>query len=311
MRAMVFTKPGTVELLEVGEPVAGPGEVVVAVAACGICGSELHGISEEGFRRPPLIMGHEFSGLTPDGRAVAVNPFLHCGHCDMCAAGLEQLCRSRSIIGIHRPGAFAERVAVPEDAVHDLPSSVPVVLGALAEPFANAVHAWRLGGAERGARVAVIGSGGIGLAVLLVAKHQGAEVMIADRLAGRLSFAERLGADAVGASIEGEFDVVIDAVGASSTRRASVEHLRPAGTAVWVGLLNSEPGFDALDLVRSGKQVVGSFAYTRADFGEAVALTAELDLAWASAFDLEDGPEIFDELIDGRGDVVKALLQPR
>jgi threonine dehydrogenase-like Zn-dependent dehydrogenase len=311
VRAMVFTRPGTVELLEVEEPSVGPGEVVVTVVACGICGSELHGISEDGFRRPPLIMGHEFAGRVLDGRSVAVNPIIHCGQCDMCAVGLEELCRKRCIIGVHRPGAFAERVAVPEASVYELPPWLPVARGALAEPLANAVHAWRLSGADNGARVGVIGSGGIGISVLLVAKYRGASVMITDLSSERRSAAERLGADAVGRTLEGEFDAIVDAVGAKATRRASIEHLRPGGTTVWVGLLDNDPGFDARDLVRAGKHVVGSFAYSREEFREAVALTGELDLGWARTFDLDEGPAVFGELMDGRADIVKALLQPR
>src|SRR2546430_5873096 len=114
MRALVFTAPSVVELRDVDEPAPRPGEAVLDVAVAGICGSELHGVRTPGFRIPPLIMGHEFAGTTPDGRRVAVNPLLSCGCCDRCRAGQTQLCWQRAIIGIHRPGGFAERVAVPE-----------------------------------------------------------------------------------------------------------------------------------------------------------------------------------------------------
>src|SRR4051812_21062979 len=100
VQALVFTRPGTVEVLDVPEPEAGPGEILVDVAAAGICGSELHGIQTPGFRQPPLVMGHEFSGTAPDGRRVTVNPVVDCTTCDLCRMGLTQLCRTRSIIGI-------------------------------------------------------------------------------------------------------------------------------------------------------------------------------------------------------------------
>jgi threonine dehydrogenase-like Zn-dependent dehydrogenase len=310
MRAMVYTKPSTLELLDVDEPVTLEGEVIVEVEACGICGSELHGISKPGFRRPPLIMGHEFSGRDPKGRAVAVNPIVSCGECDLCVSGRNEVCRHRSVVGIHRPGAFAERVAVPERQLYELPESVAIETGALVEPLANGLHAWRLAAADPGARVGVLGAGTIGLATLLVARHFGAQVAITDLSTERLAFAERLGANATGPTLEGEFDVVIDAVGARVTRRASLEHLRPAGTAVWIGLNEPEPEFDALDLIRMEKRIVGSFAYSSQEFGDAVFLAAEVDLHWAASFDLGEGAEIFRELMEGRTDIVKALLRP-
>jgi threonine dehydrogenase-like Zn-dependent dehydrogenase len=311
MRAMVYTKPGTVEQLEIDEPVAQADEVLIEVAACGICGSELHGISQPGFRQPPLIMGHEFSGTDPDGRSVVVNPLVTCGHCDLCVSGREEVCRNRSILGIHRPGAFAERVAVPRRLVHELPPSVPLEEGALIEPLANALHAWRISGGGHGARVGILGAGSIGLATLLVAKHHGATVAVTDLSADRLAHAARLGADSAAQELTGEFEVIIDAVGAVATRRASLERLRPAGTAVWLGLLDAEAGFDARDLIRMEKRVVGSFAYSSDDFRDAVMLASEVDLSWWTPFDLSDGVRIFGELMNGRSDVVKALLRPR
>ena len=112
-------------------------------------------------------------------------------------------------------------------------------------------------------------------------------------------------------SSRANFDVVFDAVGAAGTLRASVERLRPAGTAVWLGLLDFEPDFDALDLIRTEKRVVGSFAYSHTDFADAVALASMVDLSWATLFDLGDGPVIFGELMAGRSDVLKALLSPK
>lgn len=310
MRAMVYTKPGTVELLDVDEPVAGPGEVVVEVAACGICGSELHGISRPGFRSPPLVMGHEFSGWGPHGEAVAVDPVVSCGHCDLCRAGHNEVCRQRSIIGINRPGAFAERVAVPKELLHELPAQLPIELGALVEPLANAVHAWRLAGGGAGTALGVLGAGTIGLSMLLVAKHHGATVSVADLAPERLAVAERLGAAATGRELSGEFELVADAVGARATRRASLEHLRPTGTALWLGLADPEPSFDAFDLTRAEKRVIGSFAYSHEDFADAVALAPQVDLSWATSFRLDEGPTVFGELMAGRTDVVKALLRP-
>lgn len=162
MRAMVYTRPNVVEMQDVGFPAADDGEVLVNVANVGICGSELHGIADTEFRKPPLIMGHEFAGTTADGRRVVVNPLLSCGHCDQCMAGRDHLCRTRRIVGIHRPGAFAEAVPVPASSVHEIPDSMSFETAAMVEPLANAVHAVALARVEPDARIAVIGAGPIG-----------------------------------------------------------------------------------------------------------------------------------------------------
>lgn len=310
MRAMVFTRPGVVEMLDVDQPEPADGEVVVEVTAAGICGSELHGISKPGFRQPPLVMGHEFSGTTTDGRRVTVNPIVSCGSCDLCQSGRHQLCRTRAVIGIHRAGAFAERIAVPEHTLHDLPDDLTWEQGALIEPVANAVHAWRRGGARDGARVAILGAGTIGLATLLVALEHGADVTITDLAPARLGIAHDLGAQTATTSLDGEYDVIVDAVGAEATRRASLDHLAPGGTTVWIGLLSPEPGFDAQDAIRLEKTVAGSFAYEPHDFRDALELAPRLDLGWATSYPLDEGARVFTELMDGRTDVVKALLHP-
>lgn len=310
MQALVFTRPGVVELLDVDEPVPGEGDVVVDVAAVGICGSELHGVTRPGFRSPPLVMGHEFAGSTADGRRVTVNPIVHCGSCDRCRAGRNHLCPERELLGVHRPGAYAERVAVPESRLYDLPAGMTWEQAAMVEPFANGLHAWRLAGAPTGARVGVIGAGTIGLVGSLVARRGGAaEVVVVDVAEDRLGVAGDLGF-ATATALEGEFDVVIDAVGLAATRRASVTRLARGGTAVWVGLLDPKAGFDALDLIREEKTVVGSFSYTNEEFGAAVDVAAGTELGWVASFPFGDAERLFTELMKGRTDIVKAVLRP-
>jgi len=310
MRALVYTAPGVVELMDVDEPVVQQGEVLLDVELVGICGSELHGISKPGFRTPPLVMGHEFVGTDPRGRRVAVNPLVPCGACDRCADDHPHLCRVRAIVGIHRAGAFAERIAVPESLLHELPSLLPWEAAAVVEPLANGLHAWGVAGKPVGQRVAVIGAGTIGLVSLLVALDQGAgEVVVVDLSEERLAQADRLGA-VTARELTGEFDVVIDAVGAPATHHASVARVRPGGTAVWLGLMSDAAAFDSLDLVRQEKSVRGSFCYTDAEFGEAIALAGRCAVDWTRTFPLEEGAVVFTELMNGRSDIVKALLKP-
>jgi threonine dehydrogenase-like Zn-dependent dehydrogenase len=298
-------------MLDVPEPVCDPDDVLIEVAAVGICGSELHGISKPGFRKPPLVMGHEFAGISPDGTRVAVNPIVTCGECDRCVAGAAQVCRQRQIIGVHRPGAFAERVAVPRQLMHPIPDSLDLGTAALIEPLANGVHAWAVAGRPAGARVAILGAGTIGLVCLMAARRGGASrVTIADPSSQRRDTATRLGADEVGSRLTGEFDVTIDAVGLGATRAASLAALCPAGVAVWLGLMDADAAFDALDLVRQEKRVAGSFAYTDSEFVEAIALAGEVDTTWLTHFPLARGAVVFDELMRGRTDIVKAVLRP-
>ncbi|WP_231336257.1 zinc-binding dehydrogenase [Actinomadura graeca] len=311
MKALVFTAPSVVELHDIDEPSVKPDEILVEVAAAGICGSELHGVRTPGFRTPPLVMGHEFAGTTPDGRRVAVNPILSCGRCDLCSRGHRQLCRGRALIGVHRPGGFAERVAVPVSSVHALPDGMSWTAAGLIEPIAYAVHTWNVARIPEGARVGVIGCGTIGLLCLQLARRRGAvSVVAADVSDRRAAVASRLGADSAGPSLRGEFDVVFDAVGLPATRADALARLAPGGTAVALGLASADPGFDAADLVRAEKRLLGSFGYTPAEFATAVGLAAEWDLSWVNTFPLTDGARVFTDLMNGGTEPVKALLTP-
>jgi len=314
MRAIVYTAPLTLELRDVPEPQPVPGEVLVDVRAVGICGSELEGFrSRSPFRVPPLIMGHEIAGVRADTReSVAVNPLISCHRCDLCRRGHENLCRSRDLIGIHRPGGFAERVAVPESCLHPT-GTLPFHVAALAEPMATAVHAFTLAQLPdpQPQRVGVIGAGMLGLASAVVARRAGVpDVFICDPNRQRLETAVRVADAEAGGELEGEFDVVIDAVGTEATRRASVAHLRPAGTAVWIGLHGPEAGFDGLALVRSEQRVQGSFAYVDRDFRAAIGMLQALRVDWTTQAPLSDGVDAFEKLLEGPGDATKTLLVP-
>jgi threonine dehydrogenase-like Zn-dependent dehydrogenase len=311
VKALVFTGPGVLELQDVAEPEVAEGDVLVQVRSVGICGSELHGARHPGFRKPPLIMGHEFAGTSAAGDRVVINPMLSCGHCELCRGGLRQVCRERQIIGVHRAGGFAERVAVPGSTLRPVPDWLSWDAAAMVEPAANAVHAWNRSGAGPGARVAVLGCGAIGLLCLLTALDGGAgSVDVTDLDPGRLAQARRLGAAAAGSGLTGDYDVIIDAVGTPLTRAQSVQHQHPGGTAVWLGLAQDSAGFDGNALIRSEKRVLGSFAYSDEEFARATELLRNWDLSWTSHYPLADGAEIFTGLMNGGLDPVKALLLP-
>ena len=312
MQALVFTAPGEVQLRPEPSPVAGPGEVLVTVEASGICGSELHGFRSLGMRTPPLIMGHEFAGTTSDGRRVVVNPLATCGECRACRSGAPQICPDRSLMGVHRPGGFAESVAVPITSLHTLPDGLDWNAAALIEPLANAVHAWRISRPGDGP-VAIVGAGSIGLVCLLVAQHAApGAVVVADPSAERRAVAKRLGATVVASLDDTDgalFGTTFDAVGIPATRACALRHLTPGGTSVWLGLGSADVAFDGNDLVRAEKQVKGSFAYTSDDFAAAVALASQVDLGWGTSVPMQDAATMFMELASGRTDIIKAVLR--
>ncbi len=310
MQALVFTGPGAMELQDVSTPEVPDGWVSITVRASGICGSELHGFRAVGFRRPPLVMGHEFAGETPDGRRVVVNPLLSCAECDLCRRNHPELCRQRQLLGVHLAGGFAERVAVPRSSLHEIPDEMSWETAALIEPLANAVHAWRQVDQRSVERVAVVGAGAIGLVSLLVAlRERLGQVTVVDRSASRLDLAARLGAAACATELDAEYDVVVDAVGSAQTRASAVEHVRPGGTSVWLGLAEAGAGFDGNGLVRGEKRVVGSFAYSPEDFATAVSMASSLDLGWATPIAMEDAQRVFMDLANGAEQPVKAVIR--
>jgi threonine dehydrogenase-like Zn-dependent dehydrogenase len=309
LQALVFTAASQVELRDEPEPEPAAGEVLVTVRASAICGSELHGFRSVGFRTPPLVMGHEFAGTTPDGTRVVVNPLVTCGACPACAGGRPQVCASRALLGVHRPGGFAEQVAVPVASLSTLPDAMGWTSAALVEPLANAVHAWRLADPGSGS-VAIVGAGPIGLVCLLVAQQHGArQVTVVDPAPARRAVAGRLGAVVAASLGDQTFDATFDAVGLAATRAAAVSHTRPGGTSLWLGLAGTDAGFDGADLVRYEKRVLGSFAYTPEDFAEALLLAQSVDLSWATEVPMSEAERVFMELADGRTDITKAVLR--
>lgn len=313
MQAVVYTAPMTLENLDVAEPQPQPGDVVVEVRAVGICGSELEGFaSASPFRVPPLIMGHEIAGVRADtGAHVAVNPLVACMACDLCGRGLPNVCRSRQILGIQRPGGFTERVAVPEVNCHVADASIPFTTLGMAEPLANAVHALRL--VEQHdpwpQRAGIIGGGAIGLCQALVARARGIpHVELCDLSTDRLETARRAGITARQGDLDGEYDVIFDTVGLAATRGASLRLVRPGGTAMWVGLHGADAELDGRAMIRNEIRVLTTFGYTRHDFQLAVELTGDLEPDWIQTYPMGRGAEAFLGLLGGPAAATKIML---
>jgi threonine dehydrogenase-like Zn-dependent dehydrogenase len=339
MKALVYPSWDKLEIREVAEPVAAPGEVILKVAAVGICGSELEAVATRSPRRtPPLVMGHEFCGVAaivgegvrevkPGDRLVA-SSIIPCGRCGECRQGMTHLCADRQVFGMNRPGAFAERVAVPASVLLPLPERVGPLEGALVEPLANAVHVWSLVEARFPETVVVIGCGPIGLMALQVARAGGALSLIAvDVNADRLELAHAVGAEPVfdpgrhdvvaevRAFTRGRgADVVIDAVGAPATRRSAVSMTRPGGDVVWIGLHGDLTELPGREVVLGERRITGSYAVTSRDLATAIGLLAHgrIEIAsWVRPFTLDEGPQIFHKLLTAPPrEFAKAVLLP-
>ena len=345
MHALVWTGPRRMELQDLPEPEAGAGEVLLRVATAGICGSDLSGyIGQNSLRVPPLVMGHEFSGvveavgpgeprlasgeLAETGQRVVANPLISCGACDLCRAGRANLCRRRQIVGIHRPGGLADLVAVPAGQCHAVPASLSDLDAALTEPLACGIRGVNQARIAPGDALLILGAGSIGLLCLVAARATGAgTITITDMSAERLEVAAALGATAtiradqadVLAEVQRLTDgdgvaAAIDAVGLPATRRQAVRAVRPGGRAVFMGLHHETSELEANYVVRQEVEVAGAFAYLPDEFGRALALLAAGALSgsstWVTERNLAEGAQIFADLTGGHTNYVKVALRP-
>jgi threonine dehydrogenase-like Zn-dependent dehydrogenase len=216
-------------LVDVPEP-SGDG-VKVKVVSSSICGSDLH-MMKMGFFGDTVI-GHEFAGITPDGRAVAVEPLIGCGHCGFCDDGYEIHCTEGfSLLGVIGDGGMAEYVNVPADKLVELPSGLDIKIASLVEPLAVAVHSVERARVREGDRVLIIGAGPIGLAVGAVLHSRGIPYDIMARYEHQQAAAEIMGASL---TPKGHYDVVMDAVGSEASIKESVNFLKPLGRIGLVG----------------------------------------------------------------------------
>ncbi len=325
MRALVYTGPERLELRETADPVPRAGEVLVRIAASGICGSDMHAYLGHDSRRPaPLTLGHEAAGTIAggprDGERVTINPLVTCGTCPACRAGRENLCPERQIISMPpREGAFAEAVAIPEENLVSLPDDLALGVAALAEPVAVGWHAVRLALAAAGETgpVLVIGGGPIGVGAALSARAQGAEdiVVVEPNAARQRYLREAIGLDVVAeeALPADAFPVVIDAVGIGATRGLASARARPGGTIAHVGLGDEAQGFDVRRATLQELTFIGTYTYTRADFRETVAAMAAGRLGaldWIEWRPLSAGAAAFADLRAGRVVPPKVMLDP-
>lgn len=338
MKTLLYADYDRIELSERDVPEIRPDEVLLKVAACGLCGSELEGVRHRSPRRkPPLVLGHEFCGVIEEvgsavqgfrkGQRVVSNALVTCDECARCRCGRTHLCGSRQVFGMNRLGAFSEYVNAPARSLFAWPDHVPAEAAALTEPLANGVHVAELIRDQHPQTVMVIGAGPIGLMCQQTAQVMlGARTIVTDRVPERLAVARRLGAErtfvadkddvleGVAEITEGEgVDVVIDAAGYPPTKRLSIDATRLGGTAVWIGLGENPLTFDSFPITLGERRIQGSYATHAGDMQYALDLISDgkVDVtSWITQFPLEQGVEAFWRMMRAEGNDIKAVLRP-
>ena len=334
MHALVYTGNQKIEFREEKDPIAKPGETLIKVKASGICGSDMHAYHGNDERRvPPLILGHEVSGTSLDGKYkdkdVVINPLISCDKCDYCKNEREHLCPERTMIGmstpIKREGGLAELVSVPEKNIFEVPRKLSIKEAALAEPAAVALHAVLL--AEQNlkkplseCKILIQGAGAIGLlcGLVLNKEKKSTNIIMSDPNKKRLDeCAKYLKANFVppnDKSIkENNFDLILESVGLEVTRHQAIKSIAPGGTIVHIGLTQPSGTFDFKKLTIQEITLVGTYCYTNKDFKKTLEILSEQklgDLGWIEYRDLKKGSEAFNEIHNGTCVAPKIILIP-
>jgi L-iditol 2-dehydrogenase len=328
--AKVARGPGHVELIDVPKPKLEPGHALIEVHVAGICGTDLHIAHDRYPTNPPVVLGHELSGVVaqvaddvtgcrPGQRVTSETYFTVCGECRFCRSGAPNLCRKRLSIGSGVDGAFARYVLVPAINVHPLPDGVDDRGGALTEPLACALHALERTCVAPGDVAIISGPGAIGLLTMQVARAAGARTVVLGTAADteRLELARDLGAeetidvtasDAVDAVRElthgSGADIVFECSGAPAAARAGLAMVRRQGRYAQVGLFGRPLEWDLEQVCFKEIQVSGSFATVSGAWRRALALLAsgQIDAGrlvshvlpmskWERAFDMAERKE--------------------
>ncbi len=334
MHALVYTDTQKIEYREEKDPTEKKGESILKIQASGICGSDMHAYHGKDERRiPPLILGHEVSGVIQNGKfknkTVVLNPLISCEKCDYCKNGREHLCPERTMIGmstpIKREGGLAELVSVPEQNIYEIPKELDAKEAALAEPTAVALHAVVL--AEQTlkkdlskSKVLIQGAGAIGLLCgLILSKEKNCNnIVLSDPNKKRLDECSKyLKAKFVSPkdnSIkENEFDLVMDSVGLEVSRQQAIHVIAPGGSIVHIGLTQPSGTFNFRKLTIQEITLIGTYCYTNNDFKNTLDLLTNKKLGslqWIEYRELKKGAEAFKEIHDGTCIAPKIILIP-
>ncbi|ESW61430.1 MAG: iditol 2-dehydrogenase [Rhodobacter sp. CACIA14H1] len=266
-----------IRTMEVPVPDPAPGEVLIRVEACGICGTDRHLLHGEFPSKPPLTLGHEFAGIVvgrgagvtiPDGTRVTCDPNTWCGTCENCLRGRVNLCLNNVATGLGRDGGFAEYCAFPAHKAHELPASLDPLHGAFCEPLACTIHGVDMGAPVTGERVMILGGGVIGMLALQLCALAGAEVMLVTRSPSKQALGRTLGAavtaadeDTARAAWPKGADLVIECAGVVETVEMAPRLARSGGRVVILGVLaaGTKVQVEPFDLLFREVQLLSSF----------------------------------------------------
>jgi L-iditol 2-dehydrogenase len=343
MKALVLSEYKNLQLQDMPVPQPADDELLIKIKACGICGSDVHGFDgSTGRRIPPIVMGHEASGVVEAvgrnvkdfrlGDRVTFDSTVYCGECFYCQRGQVNLCEDREVIGVSTPlfrrmGAFAEYVTVPARIAYALPESMPFAHAALIEAASVAVHGASLTPIEPGDTAVVIGAGMIGLLTLQAARQAGAQrVFVVDLDDTRLKMASDLGATEtfnsktqnVVAEIQrrtegrGE-DVALECVGITDAIALAVESVRKGGAVTLVGNVAPKIELGLQSVVSRQIRLQGSCA-SSGEYPEVIAMMADgrirVEPLVSAVAPLADGASWFQRLYDREPGLLKVVLQP-
>ena len=342
MKALVLEAYNRLEYREVAEPAFGPNDVLVDVKACGICGSDVHGLDgSTGRRIPPVIMGHEAAGVVAQvgcqvrgwktGDRVTFDSNIYCGVCRYCRKGMINLCEARRVLGVscaefRQDGAFAEQVVVPQQCVYRLPDGLPFERAALVEPVSIAVHAAGRPTIKLNDSVVIVGAGMIGLLLVQALRAAGCgHIIVLDLEPSRLDLAVRLGAN-VGLRADapdvlnqiqeqepGGADLVFEAVGSAAAVQVAFECARKGGVLTLIGNLCPTAVLPLQRVVTRELTLYGSCQST----GEYPAClemmargTIKVDSLISAVAPLSEGPAWFGKLRQRGTGLLKVVLVP-
>ena len=333
MKALVYTQPNEVQLQDQPDPILQTGEVILQIEAVGICGSDMHAYhGHDPRRKPGLVLGHEFCGKILEsavpsfevGQRVTGNPLITCGVCDYCVQGRDNLCSHRTMVGMTRPGAFAQRMSIPAASLIEIPQDMPALNAALTEPAATALHAVNMSMRAMARplpenRTLILGGGAIGMLSALLLKSYGCRhVVLAEVNPLRRKSAEKHAQVSTydpreQYPEENAYDYVIDAVGSKATRVASLQAIKPGGVIMHIGLQDWASEIDMRKLTLAEVTLMGTYTYSTADLRSTVKLLNDGvfgDLSWVSSMSLAEGPRAFSELHSGAIASSKVVLLP-
>jgi len=326
MKAVIVEQPGDVRVDEVPDPTVGPKDVLVKVAACGICGTDIHIIDGEFPPTTyPIIPGHEFGGTVlavgddvveiKVGDRVGVDPTLNCGECYFCQRGQGNLCERWNAVGVGaHPGGFAECVAVPERTVYPLPEGMSDATAALIEPISCVVHGFHLLRAQVGESYLVYGAGPMGLQNAQLARFYGARVVaMIDINPSRLEIARAFGFDVVGASLDEVrhvaprgFDNVIEATGKTKVAELAIDAVIRRGKLLLFGVCppGEKASYDAFKIYNEEISILGTMAVLNS-YGPAIDIlnsgAIDTERMVSDTYTLDQFPEAVAHVRAGKG----------